>query len=192
MRFGLFIGRHQFVAGRDNAHVGLRKNFQARAADRGQEPDFRKAQPDAGAQQQASGGRFASALIDELPQRSVGPIRDEIAVAFHMLHHDDRVGARGDRRAGHDLDRFPGLNAAAEALARSHFPGHSHAARHVGRADRETVAGAAVQRGVIAIGVNVLSQNAAIGGFQIDSQARRFPDFRAQLPDHSVAGVAER
>ena len=85
-----------------------------------------------------------------------------------MFHHDNRVGAFGDRSAGHDFDAFRRVDDALELFTGAHLADDANAPGHVARPDREAVAHGAVEWRIIAIGRNVVSENSARRVFDRD------------------------
>ena len=108
----------------------------------------------------------AAGAIFEPASAAVIGLDGTVFVASAMFHHDDRIGALGKRRAGHDLDRFARLDDAFESFAGAHFADDANAPGHVTGTDREAIPHGAVEWRIIAVGGYVLRQNARPGNLR--------------------------
>ena len=81
--------------------------------------------------------------------------------AAGVLDHDDGIGARGDRSAGHNLDCFVGTDDARETVAGADFADDAEAPGKVGGAKGESVADGAGESGGVAVGGDGLGENAS-------------------------------
>ncbi len=108
-------------------------------------------------------GRLASAHVDELAGGRWLIECDVVAIAADVFDHDDAVRAIWNWCSGHDLDGFSAFDGAIEASACADLTDDANAAGHIGGAHGESIASGAIERGVIAIGAEVLSQYAPVG-----------------------------
>ena len=88
---------------------------------------------------------------------------DAAAFAPRVLHHHHGVGAGGNGRAGHDLDRLAGGDVAGKTFAGADFADDFELPGQIGGAHRVAVADGARQRGGIAVGGDIFGQHAPGG-----------------------------
>jgi hypothetical protein len=113
-------------------------------------------------------------------------------MASAVLHHNDRIGAFGQRRSGHDLDRFSGLDYAFESLAGAHFADDPHAPGHVARPHREAIPYGSVKRRIIAVGRYVFREDTAGGSFDRNGFSAWDTARGAHFAQHGSASVEKR
>ncbi len=97
-----------------------------------------------------------------------------------MLHHHDRIRARGNCRAGHDLRCLAGGEHCVSYSAGAYFSGYAEARREgseIRGSHGVPVAGGSGEWGQVAVGVNVLGQDTA-GAFQ---EVNDFGEARADV-----------
>jgi hypothetical protein len=77
-----------------------------------------------------------------------------------MFDHYNGIGARRDGCARHDFDGLARPDVSIESAAGTRLADDARAARHLRRADGKTIADRAVERRVVAIRRDVLSEYA--------------------------------
>ena len=82
--------------------------------------------------------------------------------------HQHGVGPCGHGSAGHDGDRFAFLHVTVENLTRSNFSDHRRLTGQVGHAQRVSIPHGAIERRIVAIGVNVVREDTPMGTIQGD------------------------
>jgi hypothetical protein len=104
-----------------------------------------------------------------------------------VFDHDDRVGALGDRGAGHNFHGLAGADGAGEYFAGANLADHAQAAGQVGGSNGKAVADGAVEGRIIAIGGNVLGEDAIGSRFERYVFNGRRGCVRAQLAEDAGA-----
>jgi hypothetical protein len=153
----------------------------ALAADHGERGDLGESETGADLYDDVAGSRFRAVWIEIIAglERSIN--RHAIAGVAGMLDHHDRVGTRGHRSACHYFNSLTSSDRSFKKFAGADFADDMELARQIGGADRETVAGGAGKRRIIAIGDDVFGKDAAVSlielrGFVL-SQCEHFPKY---------------
>ena len=100
---GFLAGLHDLIAGGNNRDAGLAENVYSFAPYHRQHGDLRESDPLAGAQNGFAGLGLRSFGREIFAALEGAGNRHAILATLHMLHHDDGVGAIGQRRPGHDF-----------------------------------------------------------------------------------------
>ena len=154
----------KFVAGGEDGDDGLRPDVQGGSADRGGKCDLSGAEAGAGGEQKVAGVGFSGAWDDVFAgaQGLAGVGGDGGGGDGNVLQHADGVCALRHGCAGHDLDGLTGLEGGASPLFAG-TDGADEAERRASlfAADRVAVAGGAIERWLIAVGVERMGEHAA-------------------------------
>ena len=126
-----------------------------------------RTQPRAGRQQQRALAAIGAAAMHVLPRRN-GLAADlgDIAVALHLLDGHHRVAAARQHRAGHDLDAARTIGQRVRRITRRLRARDAQPAgvfRGGRGAERDAIHRHAIERRLVALGVDVLAQHRAGG-----------------------------
>jgi hypothetical protein len=161
----LGAGLGELVAGRDHHDPRPRVHEHAAEAHRGAHPDVGRAEPAARGEHDVACADVLAGEADVVAGLGDDPQPHPVADLVGQLDRHDRVGARRDRRAGHDPDGLAGRHLDLLGRAGGDLAGHAQlvALRDVQRAHCEPVhRGVREARHVRGRG-HVLGQHAAVG-----------------------------
>ena len=119
------------------------------------------------------------------------PVADAAVDALGMLHHDHGIGARRDRRAGHDFHRLATAHGSAKTLAGADLSDHLQLAGQVARADCVPIPDGTSDGRRIAVGGDILGEHAAGRLPQLDGLAGWEVARAANLGKHALARLRE-
>jgi hypothetical protein len=173
-RAGLGRDVHELVACRYDGDPGPPVDVDLRSAHRGHQPDGRRADDLARAQDHVAEPHVLAAAPHVLTLRDRaldGGRAAGASVEFELLgdlDHDDRIGALGHRRAGHDARRLAGPHCDGRVDARRDVLDHAEdrrrslgGTRHVLGSHRVPVHRGVVERRDVDVGDDVRGQHAA-------------------------------
>ena len=145
-------------------------------------------QPPAGFEHHVAKARLDSTRI-EVVAGLHGPVDHQpISVAPRLFDHDHRVRAFRQRRAGHNLNRVTRFDAAGKNFARANFADDSQLTRRSGGAQRKSIPGRARERRIIAVGGDLLRQNAPR---RIERRHLLYRAERLHFAQHALARLFE-
>jgi hypothetical protein len=108
-----------------------------------------------------------------------------------MLHHHNRIRARGHRSASHYFQRLAWLQFRLATLAGTHFSAHTQRAWNIFGPHRKTIAKRSSERRIVAISSHIGGQNTAMRLVQRHRFLRWCRDKRSKSIDYDSPGLIE-
>jgi hypothetical protein len=165
-----------FVPGRQNGDSRPRIHLDIARSKCGHGADAARCQPIAGPQHVLAGLNIRALTANVLSRVDRCENSDPITVGIGLLDDDHRVGTRGHRRTGRNLDTFPGRERVRRDLACEELLDAAkdlrlrvRGAKRVFGADRIAIHARARERRHVDIGHDVARQHATVGIEQSDT-----------------------
>ncbi len=162
------VNGDELVAGGDDRDARTEEDVEMRVAAGGGGCNLRGAEAGSGGDELVAAQGFGAGRDDVLTAVELAAVGEADLPAFvlNVLQHGDGVGAFGDSGASHDLPGRVGGKRAGGWVAGANRAGNEEPLEGAGLsgAKGETVPGGAGEGGHVAIGVDGLSEDAAVGG----------------------------